>query len=395
VKKVVIFLLCIFVAVGAFGQAIDLSEIELSDLDLTRADLSEARLYLAGPVDLLIRGVKYMGAEYAALLQYDGLSTVEIAIPSNPSAAVPYALDLSEVRFSLVSDGIRISNVIADGRYFSGKLVPTADLNLAVSPDITIGGLAGTADLTDDVVALRNEVGELRSQLADAESAKDSAEDQLSDARAQVSSLESRIRTAGSGPADPLAPVSTVTRTVKSGFGGGGVLDGSWSLSGSSLRQSGADQLYSKYSLPVNQNANELVYTFEGAGSASGWSGYGIHFLASGSTDGDLYGFGSSYLVWVTRDPGNTQSDQTFIQLYRSFDDVHMVQVASRAISRSISSPIDITVYVNRSEGAIVLGVDDEAVITFEDSRIIRSGSQVIARALGPASLSGLSVKSR
>jgi hypothetical protein len=108
-----------------------------------------------------------------------------------------------------------------------------------------------------------------------------------------------------------------------------------------------------------------------------------------------MYGFGSSYLVWITRDPANTQSDQTFVQLYRSYDDVRMVQLASQAVSASISSPIDVTVYVNRGDGMIVVGVDGEAVITFEDPRIIRSGSAVAVRALGPATVSGLEVRSR
>lgn len=422
-KKVVISLLCVLITVSAFGQSLDLSQIELSDLDLTQADLSEAKLYFAGPVDLLIRGVKYMGSEFTALLKYDGLGTVEIDVPANPSAAVPYALDLSEVQLSLVADGILMSNVIADGRYFSGKLVPTGDLNLAVAPGITIGGVAGIADLSDDVNELRSDISTLRRQLASAESAADAAEGELAaaeraadaaerevaaaeraadtaegelaDAETQIASLQSRLERAGGGAVDPREVVAAVTRSVKSGFGGGGSLAGSWSLSGSSLRQSSAVDLFAKYTVPVNQNANELVYTFGGTGSATGWSGYGIHILASGSSDGELYGFGSSYLVWVTRDIDATQTEQTFIQLYRSYDDVHMVQLASQAIAGSISSPIDVTVYVNRSDGLIVLGVGDEAIVSYEDSSIIRSGTSVVARTLGPATISGLSVKSR
>ncbi|MFW5744700.1 MAG: hypothetical protein ACOC2D_15600, partial [Spirochaetota bacterium] len=74
---------------------------------------------------------------------------------------------------------------------------------------------------------------------------------------------------------------------------------------------------------------------------------------------------------------------------------VHMVQLASRAIPRSIDSPFGVIVYVNRSEATIVVGVDDEPVLTFEDADLIRSGSEVAARALGPATITDLEVRSR
>ncbi|MFW5744128.1 MAG: hypothetical protein ACOC2D_12705, partial [Spirochaetota bacterium] len=74
---------------------------------------------------------------------------------------------------------------------------------------------------------------------------------------------------------------------------------------------------------------------------------------------------------------------------------VHMVQLASRAIPRSIDSPFGVIAYVNRSEGTIVVGIDDEPVLTFEDAALIRSGSEVAARALGPATITDLEVRSR
>lgn len=395
-KKSIAVVLALAVAVAAFGQSIELGEIEISDLDLTQADLSDAQFYFAGPVDLLVLGVEYMGGEYAALLKYDGQGRVEIAAPAQTTPqGLPYALDLSEVRASLVDDGIRLSNVIADGYYFAGKLVPTSQLDLAVAPPIEMGDEAGVSGLAEDVTELREQVADLRSRLAHAESERDDARQQLGDARSQVSSLEERLRSAGAGPEDALAPAANVRRAVKRGFGDGSAVSGEWSMSGSRLSQSSAGDLYAKYVVPVRQNANELVYTVEGSGASRGWSGYGLHFLASEAEAGDLYGYGSSYLVWITRDPRHTQSESTFVQLYRSFDDVHMVQLASRAIPRSIDRLIEVTVYVNRSEGTIVLGVDGEPVLTFEDAQPIRSGSAVAARALGAATITDFEVRSR
>lgn len=395
-KKATTLVLALVLATAAFGQSVDLGEIEISNLDLTRADLSQAEFYFAGPVDLLVLGVEYMGTEYAALLKYDGRGRVEIAAPSQTtSQGLPYALDLSEVRAALVSDGIRLSNVIADGYYFAGNLVPTSELNLAVAPPIELGGEAGDSGLAENVTDLREQVSDLRTRVARAESERDEAQELLSDARSQVSSLEDRLQTAGGAPEDALASADNVRRSVKSGFGGGSALSGTWSMSGSRLGQTSTDDLHAKYVVPVRQSANELLYTFEGTGASRGWSGYGLHFLASGAEAGNLYGYGSSYLVWVTRDPSHTQSDSTFVQLYRSFDDVHMVQLASRAIPRSIDRPFEVAVYVNRSEGTIVLGVDDEPILAFDDPDLIRSGSAVAARALGPATMIDLEVRSR
>ncbi|MFW6293298.1 MAG: hypothetical protein ACOC7V_13365 [Spirochaetota bacterium] len=394
-KNTIALALAFALATAAFGQSVDLGEIEISDLDLTKADLSDAEFYFAGPVDLLVLGVEYMGSEYAALLKYDGRGRVEIAAPAQTTPqGLPYALDLSEVRATLVSDGIRLSNVIADGYYFAGKLVPTSQLDLAVASPIEMGGEAGVSGLAEDANELREQVADLRSRVAEVESERDEAQEQLGDARSQVASLEERLQS-DRGPEDALAPAANVRRTITRGFGGGSAASGEWSTSGSRLRQTSASDLYAKHVVPVRQNANELVYTFEGSGASRGWSGYGLHVLASDAEAGDLYGYGSSYLVWITRDPSNTQSDRTFVQLYRSFDDVHMVQLASRAIPRSIDSPFGVIVYVNRSEATIVVGVDDEPVLTFEDADLIRSGSEVAARALGPATITDLEVRSR
>jgi hypothetical protein len=39
--------------------------------------------------------------------------------------------------------------------------------------------------------------------------------------------------------------------------------------------------------------------------------------------------------------------------------------------------------------------VDEEPVLTFEDPELIRTGSEIVARTLGPATLTNLSVRSR
>jgi hypothetical protein len=406
-KIFVSVLLCLALVFPAFSQGIDLGQVDLASLDLRQADLSRASVYFAGPVDLLVTDVYYMGTSYVALLKHDGYGRVEIAVPPTTSPiGMPSNLDLSNITFTLTSDGIQVSNIMADGFLVSGKLVPTPDLDLLVSPPIV---LARPPAASDDTAALRNQVSSLQRDLSAAQAAKTDADRKAADAdrkaneaNNRISALEIQLRLASSAtpgaaqaPQTALDIVRAVSRPVKSGWAGGLSARGSWSTVGEALRQTSAGEKFAKYTMPVQQNADELVYTFQGTGNTTSWSGYGLHFLGSGSRQSDMYGYGSSYLVWVTRDPGNTQSDKTFVQLYRSYDDVRMVQLASKAIVESIGATLDITVYVNRRTGIVGVGVGTTPVIEFYDPSVIRSGTHVAGRALGQATITNLKVMSR
>ncbi len=409
-KVFVSFLLCLALVFPVFSQAVDLGKVDLATLDLKQADLSRASVYFSGPVDLLVTNVYYKGAPYAALLKHDGTGRVEIAVPPTTSPmGMPAALDLSKIKFALTADGIQVSNIMADGFMVSGKLVPTRDLDLLVSPPIVLARPAATPVAApakvDDSAALRNQVSSLQRDLSAAQAAKTDSDRKATEANNRVTALEAQVRAASAGtrpaPAATAAPltaidiVRAVSRPVKSGWAGGLPARGSWSTVGEALRQTSAGEKFAKYTMPVQQDADELVYTFKGTGDTSSWSGYGLHFLGSGSKQNDMYGYGSSYLVWVTRDPGNTQSDKTFVQLYRSYDDIRMVQLASKAINESIGATLDITVYVNRRTGVVGVGVGTTPVIEFYDPSVIRSGTHVVGRALGQATITNLKIMSR
>lgn len=407
-KVFVSVLLCLALGFPAFSQAVDLGKVDLATLDLKQADLSRASVYFSGPVDLLVTNVYYKGVPYAALLKHDGTGRVEIAVPPTTSPmGMPAALDLSKIKFALTADGIQVSNIMADGFLVSGKLVPTRDLDLLVSPPIVLARPAAPPVAADASAALRTQVSSLQRDLSAAQAAKTDADRKAAEANNRVTALEAQVRAASASarpaPAAPAASapltavdiVRAVSRPVKSGWAGGLPARGSWSTVGEALRQTSAGEKFAKYAMPVQQDTDELVYTFQGTGSTSAWSGYGLHFLGSGSKQNDMYGYGSSYLVWVTRDQGNTQSDKTFVQLYRSYDDIRMVQLASKAINESIGATLDITVYVNRRTGVVGVGVGTTPVIEFYDPSVIRSGTHVVGRALGQATMTNLKIMSR
>lgn len=409
-----------------WAQSVDLEQVDLSMIELDKADLSQVKFYFNGPAQFLVRDVYYDGMYYAAVLDYDGQGTFSIKVPNSTSVTgLPMSLDLSKIDVSLTNQGLRLRNVVADGYRFSGELVPNPQLALEIDPPVVVLGPVEEAPAvaTTDVDQLQRQVSQLRGEVRDLERQVDQQESAIAQREEEVQSktqevaskdseisaknreiarLERRIASlerqqpaAASGAMTPLQMAAQVDRTVKSGFSGGESVTGSWRASGSTLTQTDSGQLYAKYVVPVRQNASELVYQFSGNTTSSGWSGFGLHFLGSQTTLGQGYGYGSSYLVWVTKDPARTQTDQTFIQLYKSYDDVRMIQVASKAIDVPISRSVDVGVYVNRSQNTIYIGVNNEPVIEFTDANMYRSGTAVAARALGSARFSGLSVKAK
>ncbi len=379
-KKAFVFV-CMLSAAVLSGQdhrliTIDLSQISLDDLNPVDADLSRAQLHFAGPIELMISNITYEGVSYAALLRFDGIDTVEVLPPFTMSPeGMPSAIDLSEVRITIQDDGLYLSNVIADGFYFSGNLVPTEDLNLVVAPPVYLDGI---------VEDRGDEVQQLMQQLQAERAARAAIEQELAAAQQELSEL-------GHRPA-AIPGVSGEGDMLHSGWIGGTAALGSWSLDGRALHQQDGRQVFAKYVVPIQQNANHITYTFNGRGETSGRAGFGLHILASRSANSDLYGFGSSYLVWVTRNPASYGTEQTFVQVYRSRSDVDMVEVANVGISSFIGTDQNYAIHVDRPGGIITVSVNGEEVLQYTNSSPLAAGSVVAARAMGEASFSDLAV---
>lgn len=410
-RKVLVIFIALCIGATAFAQSIDLEDVDLSMIELDKADLSQVKFYFNGPAEFLVRDVYYDGSYYAAVLDYDGRGTFTLKVPQSTSAdGLPMALDLSEVDVTVTDSGLRLANVVADGYRFSGELVPTPQLALQIDPPVTVLGaveeeMVAAAESTDvgdlqrTVTQLQGEIDSLERELEQRDRAVGAREDEIASRNAEIARLERRIANlqAETPPAAmaPLEVVAAVDRTVKSGFSGGEAILGDWRASRTRLIQTDSDQLYAKYVIPVRQSSSELVYQFSGNATGSGWRGFGLHFLGSSSSLGEGYGYGSSYLAWITRDPAFTQTDETFVQLYKSFNDVRMVQLASEAIDIPINRNMDVTVYVHRDTGSIHIGVNGEEVLDFTDTNLYRSGNAVAARALGSAQFTALEVRTK
>jgi hypothetical protein len=406
-RKVLVIFLVLCLGASAWAQSIDLQEVDLSMIELDKADLSQVEFYFNGPAQFLVRDVYYDGMYYAAVLDYDGRGTFSIKVPNSTSVqGLPMSLDLSEIDVSMTQQGLRLRNVVADGYRFSGELVPNPQLALEIDPPVVVLGpvkeqmavaSTDTADLQEQVSELQSDIRSLERQVSQKERAVSQREDEIESKNREINRLERRIADLETGPAGPsvLRRAAELDRTVKSGFSGGQAVLGDWRASRSRLTQTDADQLYAKYVVPVRQSSSEILYQFSGSSTGTGWQGFGLHFLGSEATLAEGYGYGSSYLVWITRDPAFTQTDQTFVQLYKSFDDVRMVQLASQAIDMPISRNMDVAVYVDRNAEKIHIGINNEPVIEFMDANMYRRGTAVAARALGSAQFRGLTVNTK
>lgn len=414
-KKVSVLALLLLTAALVWSGPVDLKNVNPSDIKLSEVNLKDAEFYFNGPCEFFVTNVYYMGKKYAAVLEYDGGNTLTVKAPKSLSTAYkPQSVDLSEASLRLGSTGkVYLDNVIFNGYSYSGKLrissTTTATVEsytpgkrvVAVSPAMPVKAVS------TDEAALNKKIKELEGTIAAKDSelamAKKSSADnsyEVTKLKAELRTLQaSKVTTAGI-PSSWLAipkktPSSKNARSVLTMATKHEAGMGSWKLTSSSLTQSDTNQKFAKYVAKVPQYDNELWYSFKANTKGKGWVGYGLHFLASGYETTRGYGFGKSYLVWFTRDPKN-QTEKSYIQLYRSYDDVHMIQLSNMLVNEPIENINKIQIYVNKKLNAIIVYINDGIRLAFEADPMISWGNTVAVRTLGgPVTFSAPSVKSR
>jgi peptidoglycan hydrolase CwlO-like protein len=181
------------------------------------------------------------------------------------------------------------------------------------------------------------------------------------------------------------------SKSVMSGFNGGEPQIGSWRKNGTTLSQNDTDAYFAKYVLPVPQEGKPLLYRFDAKSEGSGWVGLGLHLFAADS-DKKGYGFGNSLLVWFTRDPDVYKSDRTWLELYRSNNDVDMYRVLNGGIEEPMDEYFNVEILYEPQAEYITIAVNGIDKIRFKTYFDIESGIEVSLRSLGPASFKNLSV---
>ncbi len=269
--------------------------------------------------------------------------------------------------------------------------------------------------LENELSAVRAELEEARTQLsrpapsedpAPPEAPDDSPTESLNeDLRKRIADLRARQDDIRREVLDRVAGgsyVETVTeelpRELTRGFspptagGGDGTQLGSWSADGSTLVQQDPEQYFAKYLLGVPQNSQRTLYRFTASSLDEGWVGLGLHIFVS-NVDKRGYGLGDSLLIWFTRDPSVYGTQNTFLQVYRSSDDVNMGRVAGAMISEPIAEPLTASVLYEPDKGYLTVAVNGEDKLRYRAWFDIDRGVQVALRSLGRARFSDFSVR--
>ena len=232
------------------------------------------------------------------------------------------------------------------------------------------------------VAVLQDEVKDLEARLEDRTARIAELDNRVSELRVQLDEARN--------PTVPQLP-----RLVHSGFDGQSTSFGRWQSPGRSMEQTDSSARFAKVVYPVQQDGSAFTYAVEASAPDSGWVGYGVHFLAEGFNTANGYGFGRSYLLWVTRDPANNQTDRGYVQLYQSFNDVHMIEVASAVLPISSFDELRATVHANTVENEIEVFLEGQYAFTFPAQDLSDGAGSVALRALGPVTFTEMVVRSR
>lgn len=406
-KKVFISV-CILFCLSFAAFSLDLQDVDVSQIDLNKVNLSGADFYFQGPMEIYVTGVEYQGTTYAAILDYDGMGTFTLKVPDTVSTSgKPMSIDLADVKLQLTDEGIKLSNLMIDGYDYSGSLayVPKTDFQIAAfsgkkaEEETGMEAQQELAKMRNQIKLLENELSEKEQVIAERESMIEKKDQQIAELEEEASA-EPASATPGTtivGPAQPtsqrtgIAVPEMPTRTILSSIKNPQTIYGDWSASGSGVQQSDSQILDAKFIMDLNQNQNEYLYTFTASSGDAAWTGHGLHFLASGSEKKGGYGYGSSYLVWVTQD-ANTQSKRPYVQLYKSYNDTWMIELASQQFDGSVTEPVQVDTYVNTETGLIGVAVNGEIAFAYYDPDPIQSGNTVAFRALNKAKFQSLTV---
>jgi len=185
------------------------------------------------------------------------------------------------------------------------------------------------------------------------------------------------------------------SKTVLSGFSSGRSVQGTWRNKGGILTQSDQKQYFSRFALPLVQKKETLLYRFTVKATGKGWVGEGLHFFAENRASKKGYGHGDSLLIWLTRDPKTYGNNTTYLQLYRSDDDVAMGRVLSAAIPEAISGELNVEVLYQPIEEYVTVAINGVEKIRYKTWFGVADGVEIALRTLNTASFSNLQVLSK
>ncbi|MFZ4617967.1 MAG: hypothetical protein ACOYM2_17440 [Rectinemataceae bacterium] len=246
---------------------------------------------------------------------------------------------------------------------------------LAAEKDISSAGERAAASLQSELATVSSTAEELRAKLKE----RDIIADRLALLAAERDRLVVSLGAERSGILDPAGwPV-----TVLSGFTTAKPKLGTWKLGSAQAEQTNSKEFFSRLEFPLVQKHKSYLYRFSMKSIGKGWVGLGLHFFASDVKSRKGYGEGRSLLVWFTRDPAMRKSDATWLQLYRSDNDVMMEKVVDAKIQEAIGSRLDVGISYDPESGYMTVAVNGKIALRYRAWFGIDEGVGVALRTLG------------
>ncbi len=225
---------------------------------------------------------------------------------------------------------------------------------------------AAKADaLAADAEKLKERVAELEAKIASLESGRDA--------------LYGKLASFGTLRLDP----SAFPEQLWSGFADAKIRLGVWTLSNGVLSQTDKRQYFSRLTFPIAQSSKPVLYSFETKTGAKGWVGTGIHFFADGVKKPKGFGEGKSLLVWLTRDLKVRGNDGTYLQVYRSDNDVSMERVLDAKVKERLEGWNRVDVLYEPANEFVVLAVNGTIRAAYRTYFGIGTGVTMSLRTLG------------
>ncbi|MFP4302159.1 MAG: hypothetical protein ACLFQZ_09045 [Spirochaetaceae bacterium] len=182
--------------------------------------------------------------------------------------------------------------------------------------------------------------------------------------------------------------------TSLTGFEAGRARMGSWRIVEDEATQTDPGEYFSRFALPLEQLREPTLFSFRGRSlESTEWTGFGLHLFASAVEAPNGYGHGESLLIWFTRDREHYGNDHTYLQVYRSSDDVTMNRVAEGIIPEPISSPLEIDILYQPEVGDVTIGVNGEVKLLYNGWFGIDSGMEIALRTKGRGRFEDLRVR--
>lgn len=207
--------------------------------------------------------------------------------------------------------------------------------------------------------------------------------DKLADRLAAVEAERDRLSASLDAERGGRFSLDEWPRVLLSGFAAAAPRIGSWKIGEGTASQTNAREFFSRLDIPFEQSGRAYLYRFSAQSTGTGWVGLGIHFFASGVKSKRGYGEGRSLLVWLTRDPAVRKTDATWLQLYRSDNDVVMERVLDSKLEESIGKRLELEVAYDPSSGYLSVAVDGRLAVRYRAWFGIEEGVGVSLRSLG------------